>query len=99
MDKINKEKVWRLIKNIGDDLNGKLPHHPNHPNGRNPYAHVALCVREKFSASYKEIPDEKYDEVLDFIEFLKTALPHDTCRDMRPFLFQHRMAQYLNLLK
>ena len=71
MDKINKEKVWRLIQNIGDDLNGKLPHHPNHPNGRNPYAHVALKVKTRFGSSYKDIADEKYQEVVDFLNFLR----------------------------
>ena len=70
MDKINKEKVWRLIQNIGDDLNGKLPHHPNHPNGRNPYAHVALKVKTRFGCSYKDIDDEKYQEVVDFLNYL-----------------------------
>jgi hypothetical protein len=63
--------IWKLIQEAGDYLQGQLPDHPNHPKGRNPYAHVALCVREKFSASYKDIDDEKFDEVLKFIEFLK----------------------------
>jgi hypothetical protein len=35
------------------------------------YTHVALCVKEKFGNSYKDIPDEKFDEVLKYIEFLK----------------------------
>jgi len=43
----------------------------SHPKGRNPYAHVALCVKNKFQASYKDIPDTKYDEVVDYINFLK----------------------------
>jgi hypothetical protein len=32
---------------------------------------VTLCVKEKFNASYKDIPDEQFDEVLNYIEFLK----------------------------
>jgi hypothetical protein len=52
-------------------LVGQLPDHPYHPKGRNPYAHVALCVKEKFKASYKDIPDEQYYDVLEYIEFLK----------------------------
>jgi hypothetical protein len=52
-------------------LQGQLPSHPNHPKGRNPYAHVALCVKNKFNNSYKDIEDEKFDEVLNYIEFLK----------------------------
>ena len=71
MDRINKEKIWRLIQNTGDDLDGKLPHHPNHPNGRNPYAHVALKVKTRFGSSYKDIADEKYQEVVDFLNFLR----------------------------
>ena len=71
MDKINKEKVWRLIQKTGDDLNGKLPYHPNHPNGRNPYAHVALKVKTRFGSSYKDIADEQYQEVVDFLNYLR----------------------------
>ena len=71
MNEENKKILWSEILEAGDFLKNKLPNHPNHPKGRNPYAHVALCVREKFSASYKDIDDEKFDEVLKFIEFLK----------------------------
>ena len=71
---MNDEKachLWKIIQETGDYLNGQLPEHPNHPKGRNPYAHVALCVKENFNNSYKDIPDEKFDEVLKYIEFLK----------------------------
>ena len=37
----------------GDDLVGKLPYHPNHPNRRNPYAHVALKVKNRFGCVIK----------------------------------------------
>ena len=71
MDKINKEKIWRLIQNTGDKLVGKLPEHPNHPNGRNPYAHVALKVKMHFGRSYKDIANEKYQEVVDFLNLIQ----------------------------
>ena len=71
MDKVNKEKIWRLIQTIGDDLIEKLPYHPNHPNGRNSYAHVALKVKTHFGCSYKDIADEKYQEVVDFLNCLQ----------------------------
>ena len=32
---------------------------------------VTLCVKEKFGNSYKDIPDEKFQEVVDYIEHLK----------------------------
>ena len=71
MNKENASKLWKMIQEAGDYLKGKLSNHPNHPKGRNPYAHVALCVKEKFQVSYKDIPDEKFEEVIKFIEFLK----------------------------
>ena len=67
----NSRKLWKVIQEAGDYLKGQLPDHPNHPKGRNPYAHVALCVKDKFKDSYKDISDEKFDEVVNFIEFLK----------------------------
>ena len=71
MNEDNRRKLWTLIQEAGLYLLVQLPSHPNHPKGRNPYAHVALCVKNKFQASYKDIQDTKYDEVVDYINFLK----------------------------
>ena len=71
MNEDNRRKLWTLIQEAGFYLLGQLPSHPNHPKGRNPYAHVALCVKEKFENSYKDIEDEKFDEVVKYIKFLK----------------------------
>ena len=71
MDEENRRKLWSLIKEAGDYLVGQLPDHPNHPKGRNPYAHVAICVKSKFNASYKDIPDDRLDDVIKYIELLK----------------------------
>ena len=64
-------QLWKIIQEAGDYLQGQLPDHPNHPKGRNPYAHVAICVRSKFEKSYKDIPDERFTEAVDYIEHLK----------------------------
>ena len=71
MNEENRRKLWKIIVDAGDYLNGQLPDHPNHPKGRNPYAHVAICVKNKFNASYKDIEDDKFNEVLNFIEDIK----------------------------
>ena len=71
MNKENASKLWKMIQEAGDYLQGKLPDHQNHPKGRNSYAHIALCVREKFQLSYKDIEDEKFEEVVKYINFLK----------------------------
>ena len=71
MNEDNRRQLWKIIVEAGDYLQGQLPDHPNHPKGRNPYAHIALCVKEKFGNSYKDIEDEKFQEVVDYIEHLK----------------------------
>ena len=71
MNKENAIKLWKIIQEAGDYLKNQLPKHRNHPNGRNSYAHVALCVKNKFNSSYKDIPDEKIDEVINYIQKLK----------------------------
>ena len=55
MDKMNATKLWSEIIKAGDFLKDKLPEHPNHPKGRNSYAHVALEIKNKFNLSYKDI--------------------------------------------
>ena len=60
MNKENASKLWKMIQEAGDYLEGQLPNHPNHPKGRNPYAHVAICVKDHFDSTYKDIPDEKF---------------------------------------
>ena len=58
MNKDNSSLIWKLIQETGDNLKGRLPAHPNHPKGRNPYAHVALMVKNYFRMSFKDIDDE-----------------------------------------
>ena len=71
MNEEKRRQLWKLIVEAGDYLQGQLPDHPNHPKGRNPYAHVAICIKGKFQMSYKDIDDDKFDEVIQYIEFLK----------------------------
>jgi hypothetical protein len=71
MNEDNRLKLWTLIQEAGLYLQNKLPDSSSHPKGRNSYAHVALCVKEKFGNSYKDIEDEKFKEVEEYIVFLK----------------------------
>ena len=64
-------QLWKIIQEAGEYLQNQLPDHPNHPKGRNSYAHVAICIKSKFNKSYKDIEDEKFQEVVEYIEFLK----------------------------
>ena len=71
MNKENANKLWKIIQETGDQLLGQLPSHQNHPKGRNPYAHVALEIKTHFKMTYKDISDEKIDQVLEYIDYLK----------------------------
>ena len=71
MNSENAKIIWKYIQLAGDHLQGKLPYHPNHPKGRNPYAHVALEIKTHFKMTYKDIPDEKIEQVLEYIDYLK----------------------------
>ena len=71
MNEKNKKLLWSKILKAGDFLKKKLPNHPNHPKGRNPYAHVALEIKNKFHQSYKDLSDNKINEVRSFIDFIK----------------------------
>jgi len=66
----NKKIIWKKIQSTGDLLQPLLKPSPFHSKGRNAYAHIALCIKKKFRLSYKDIPDEKYEEVIFFIDYL-----------------------------
>ena len=67
MNKENASKLWKIIQEAGDYLQGQLPDHPNHPKGRNPYAHICGLIADKYNCSYKNIPNEKIGDLVEFI--------------------------------
>jgi hypothetical protein len=71
MHEENAKKIWQLILETGDSLKGVLPDHPNHPKGRNPYAHISLEIKNKYGCSYRDISDHQLNELIKFIEYLK----------------------------
>ena len=71
MNEENKKKLWKLIQKTGDELKGKLPEHPSHPKGRNPYAHIALEIKNHFGMSYSDISDDQIPELEQFIKYIR----------------------------
>lgn len=64
--KIIRERIQEAAKN----LEGKLPDHPRHPTGRNPYAHIPKVIKDSSGGvSYKELPDEAFETVMLLIKF------------------------------
>ena len=71
MNKENARLIWKIIQTHGDFLKEKLEPHPFHPKGRNPYAHICVLIKNNFQESYKDISDEKIDELISFIKNIK----------------------------
>ena len=70
VNELNRKKLWEKIQSTGDKLQPVLKPSQLHPNGRNAYAHIALSIKEKFGKSYKDITDDKFDEITSYIENL-----------------------------
>ncbi len=70
MNETNRKKLWEKIQSTGDKLQPILKPSQFHPNGRNAYAHIALSTKEKFGKSYKDLSDDKFDEITSYIEHL-----------------------------
>ncbi len=70
MNEYNRKKLWEKIQSTGVELQPLLKPSQFHPNGRNAYAHIALSIKEKFGKSYKDLSDEKFDEIISYIELL-----------------------------
>jgi len=51
-------------------LEGKLPDHPAHPAGRNPYAHIPKVIKDAAGGvSYKDLPNEAFSYIMDLIQY------------------------------
>jgi len=67
----NKKRIWTRIQVIGGEIQSLLKPSPFHPKGRNAYAHIALCIKDKYGCSYRDIPDEQYEDLNLFLDYLK----------------------------
>jgi len=67
----NRKKIWKKVQSIGDEIQSLLRPSPSHPRGRNAYAHIALSIKDKYGCSYKDIPDDQFEEVILFLENLR----------------------------
>ena len=67
MNNENKKLIWSIIQKHGDNLKGRLKPHIHHPKGRNSYVHICMLIKQKFKSSYKDISDEKIEELKSFI--------------------------------
>ena len=57
-------KLQKIIQEASDYLKNQLPDRSKYPKGRNSYTLVSLSAKNKFQRSYKEIENEKFNEIL-----------------------------------
>ena len=79
-----RKQIWGEMQAAGDRLRGLLEPDSRHPQGRNPHAHVAGCVKEKFGCSYKDLPDEKAGEVRQYLAQLESLEKRTTKQAQTP---------------
>jgi hypothetical protein len=70
MNEENRKMVWARMQEAANELRGKLLPSSRHPRGRNPNAHIAKCIKNKWRKSYREIPDQKVEAVLEYIDYI-----------------------------
>ena len=66
------EQQCVLVQHIGisgDILQPLLPQSQRHPNGRNAYAHLWVCLRHKYG-DYKLLPNEQLSELMAYVNWL-----------------------------
>jgi len=63
----NAKVIYEFVSKAGDSLKGKLFPNDEHP-ARNSYAHLWHSIKEKFGASYKDVADDRFDELLAFVK-------------------------------
>lgn len=68
MNPQNQKLIREAILSAAENLKGKLPDHPRHPDGRNPYAHIPKVIKDVTGYSYKDLPDELCNDVMDIIK-------------------------------
>lgn len=74
MNEKNVKLIRSAVNSTGDELKGKLQPHPDHPE-RNPYAHIWRTIKEHYGVSYKELTDDKVEDILTLISTLRNQNP------------------------
>jgi hypothetical protein len=70
MNPENQKIIRQRILEVAENLVGKLPEHPRHPKGRNPYAHIPKVIKDATGGiSYKDLPDEMFNDVMQLIQY------------------------------
>ena len=69
MNEQNWQRITHTVGIAGDILTKTLPFSPRHPNGRNGYAHIWVCLRNRFG-EVKDLDDNMVNEVLSVIQWL-----------------------------
>lgn len=70
MNAENRRRVQAAVKDAGEALDGKLPSMTGLTR-RNPWAHVWERIMDRFGCSYRDVDDDRVEEVLELIAWLR----------------------------
>ena len=71
MNDSNRKIVQEAINSAALELDGKLPVNPNHPNGRNPHAHISQVLKSILGHSYTRCTNRDVPTLLNLISAIK----------------------------
>ena len=57
------------VGEAGDLIQPLLPSSPSHPKGRNAYAHIWMCIRNRYG-DYKLLENEMLPELMQYVNWL-----------------------------
>ena len=67
-----RDQLHRLVQEVGVKIQPHLPTHESHPAGRNGIAHIYHVIKTLMGVPAKDVPDDRYEELLEIVEFCVT---------------------------
>ena len=68
MDKLHRDIVHKAVKHAAAQIDGRLPAHPSHPNGRIPIAHIYQVIQTMMQTPARYCDNNRVDDILSIIK-------------------------------
>lgn len=83
MDNYHRDIIHIHVKQAAKKIDGLLPAHPSHPEGRNPMAHIYSVIQEMMGCPAKECSVDRIDDILNIIQ---DCVDYVHIPDVSPFI-------------
>lgn len=68
MDKYHRDIIHKKVQEAAKMIAGRLPESDNHPQGRNPMAHIYQVVQTIMECPTRECSNDKIDDILSIVQ-------------------------------